>query len=150
MEAAEQHRESTDSISINLQDLWMEGEGSAVAAAVSGSSAYLEHADVGQAVRPQTAAVDLDVLQPLDVRLRVAEDLALKSHIAAHHRRAVGGQAGLEDGSVGGALWRRRRRLHQGEERVKPGVLQRLLQVFSVISTACWLELEQLGHLVLA
>lgn len=50
------------------------------------------------------AAVDLDVLQPLDVRLRVAEHLALKLHVAAHHHGPVGWQAGLQDGPVGGAL----------------------------------------------
>lgn len=106
VEAPEQQQRNSGHLSMNLQDLWMEGEGSAVAAA-AWSSAYLEHADVGQAVGPQAAAVDLDVFQPLDVRLRVAEDLALKRHVAAHHRRAVGGQAGLQDGPVGGALWRR-------------------------------------------
>lgn len=50
------------------------------------------------------AAVDLDVLQPLNVRLRVAEHFALKLHVAAHHRGAVSWEAGLKDRPVGGAF----------------------------------------------
>lgn len=67
-------------------------------------SSYLEDSDVREPVRTDSAPVQLDVLQPLDVRLRVAEHLALELHVAAHHGGAVGGQPGLQDGSVGGAL----------------------------------------------
>lgn len=67
---------------------------------------YLEDAHVGQTVRTHAAAVHLDVLQPLDVRLGVAEHLAHELHVASHHRRAIGWQTSLEDRSVGRALWR--------------------------------------------
>lgn len=68
------------------------------------NSSYLENADVRQAVGTVAAAVDLDVLQPLDVRLRVAEHFALELHVAAHHRGTVSREAGLKDRPVGGAF----------------------------------------------
>lgn len=80
------------------------------------NSSYLEDADVRQAVRAVAAAVDLDVLQPLDVRLRVAEHFALELHVAAHHCGAVGGEAGLEDRPVWGAFCRMRMRRNYSEQ----------------------------------
>lgn len=75
-----------------------------VAAGLMRKSSYLEDADIRQTIRANSAPVELDVLQPLDVRLRVAEHFALKLHVAAHHCGAVSGQAGLQDGPVGRAL----------------------------------------------
>lgn len=60
--------------------------------------------DIGGAVGAVAAAVHLDVLQPLDVRLGVAVNLAVELHITAHHHRLIGRQPRLEDGPVGGAL----------------------------------------------
>ena len=59
-------------------------------------------------VRPLPAAVDHDVFEPLDVRLRVAEHPAHELHVGPNHHRLVGGQPGLQDRPVGGTLWRRR------------------------------------------
>lgn len=79
-------------------------------------SSYLENADVRQAVRTLAAAVDLDVLQPLDVRLRVAEHFALKLHVAAHHCGAVCWEAGLKDRPVWGAFWMEMRRNYSEQQ----------------------------------
>lgn len=68
---------------------------------------HLQDVDVGDAVGAVAAAVDLDVLQPLDVRLGVAVDLAVELHVAAHHHRLIGRQARLQDGPVWGALCHR-------------------------------------------
>lgn len=51
---------------------------------------HLQHTYVGLAVWSHSAAIHLDVLQPLDVWLGVAENLALKFHVAAHHNSSVG------------------------------------------------------------
>ena len=70
---------------------------------------YLENANEGQAIGPHSTPVHLDVLEPLDVGLRVAEHLAHKLHVAANHRRAVSRQPRVQDGPVRGALcgeWR--------------------------------------------
>lgn len=58
-------------------------------------SSYLEDTDVRQTIKTNSAPVDLNVLQPLDMRLRVAEHLALKLHVAAHHCGAISWQASL-------------------------------------------------------
>lgn len=71
---------------------------------VTGSSSYLEDDDIRLPVGAELAPVDLDVLQPLDVRLRVTEHFTLELHVAAHHYGAVSRQAGLQDRPVGGAL----------------------------------------------
>lgn len=47
----------------------------------------------------ESAPVHLDVFQPLDVSLRVAGHFAPELHIAAHRRRDISRQAGLQDGS---------------------------------------------------
>lgn len=65
---------------------------------------YLEYADIGQAIGPYSTPVHLNVLQPLDVRLRVAEHFAHKLHVAANHRRAVSRQPRIQDGPVRRAL----------------------------------------------
>lgn len=80
------------------------------------NSSYLEDADVRQAVRTVAAAVDLDVLQPLDVRLRVAEHFALELHVAAHHCGAVCWEAGLKDRPVRGAFCRMEMRRNYSEQ----------------------------------
>jgi len=68
------------------------------------TAAHLQDVDVGNAVGAVAAAVDLDVLQPLDVRLGVAVHLAVELHLAAHLHRLIGWQARLEDGPVGRTL----------------------------------------------
>lgn len=88
-----------EQISITKKDLNV-----LVAAGLVTVSSYLEDTDIRQHVRTNSAPVDLDVFQPLDVRLRIAEHLALKLHVAAHHCGAVSRQAGLQDWPVGGAL----------------------------------------------
>lgn len=65
---------------------------------------YLEDMDMRQPIRTKSAPVDLNVLQPLDVRQRVAGHLTLERHIAAHHCGAVSRQAGLQDRPVEGGL----------------------------------------------
>lgn len=65
---------------------------------------YLEDMDMRQPIRTKSAPVDLNVLQPLDVRQRVAGHLTLKRHVAAHHCGAVSRQAGLQDRPVEGGL----------------------------------------------
>lgn len=64
-------------------------------------STDLENKDVRVPVRPLPAAVHCDVFEPLDVWLRVTEHSAHKGHVAADHRRLIGRQARLQDGSVG-------------------------------------------------
>lgn len=44
------------------------------------------------------------MFQPLNVRLRVTEHLALELHVAAHHCSAISWQAGLQDWPVRRAL----------------------------------------------
>lgn len=61
---------------------------------------HLQDVDVRHAVGAVAAAVHLDVFEPLDVRLSVAVNLAVELHVAAHHHRLVGRQAGLQDGPV--------------------------------------------------
>ena len=73
-----------------------------------GLQTHLQDVNVGNAVGAVAAAVDLDVFQPLDVRLSVAVNLTVELHVAAHHYRLIGWQARLEDGSVRGALWERK------------------------------------------
>lgn len=51
----------------------------------------LEDADVRVPVRSLSAAVDDDVFEPLDVRLRVAEHAAHEHNVAAHDGGLVGG-----------------------------------------------------------
>lgn len=68
------------------------------------SSAYLEDVDVWQAVRSQAAAVDLQVLHPLNVDQLVAGHDALERYVAAHCHCAVGGQASLQSGYLRDAL----------------------------------------------
>lgn len=80
------------------------------------TSSYLEDADVRQAVGTLAAAVDLDVLQPLDVGLRVAEHFALELHVAAHHCGAVCWEAGLKNRPVWGALCRVEMRRNYSEQ----------------------------------
>lgn len=70
----------------------------------SGLLTHLQDVDVGGAIGPVAAAVHLDVLQPLDVRLRVAVNLTVELHITAHLNRLIGRQPRLEDGPVGGTL----------------------------------------------
>lgn len=65
---------------------------------------YLQDLDVGQVVWTNLTAVDLDVLQPLDVGLRVTVHLTHELHIAAQGHRLVGRQSRLQDGPVRGAL----------------------------------------------
>jgi len=62
---------------------------------------HLQNVDVGNAVGAVTAAIHLDVFEPLDVRLGVAVNLAMKLHVAAHNHGLIGWQACLEDGPVG-------------------------------------------------
>lgn len=69
--------------------------------------AYLEHSDVGCAVRAHLAAIHFHVLQPLDVWLGIAVHLAVELHIAAQNGCLVGRQSGLQDGPVWGALCKR-------------------------------------------
>lgn len=69
-----------------------------------GLQTHLQDVNVGSAVRAVAAAVDLDVFQPLDVRLGVAVDLTVELHVAAHLHRLIGRQACLEDGPVRGTL----------------------------------------------
>lgn len=52
-----------------------------------------------------SAAVDGDVFEPLDVRLRVAEYSTHEGHIAANHCGLVGRETRLQDGSVRGTFW---------------------------------------------
>lgn len=66
----------------------------------------LENEDVRVSVRSLSAAVDRDVFEPLDVRLRVAEHSTHKRHVAANDRRLVSRQTGLQDGPVRRALWK--------------------------------------------
>lgn len=60
---------------------------------------------IGEAVSAETAAVDDDVLQPLDVGLGVTVHLAQQLHIAANHSCGVGWEPRLQDGPVRGPLW---------------------------------------------
>lgn len=69
---------------------------------------HLQDVDVGNAVRAVAAAVDLDVFQPLDVRLGVTVNLTVELHVAAHHHCLIGRQASLEDGPVRRTLWDRK------------------------------------------
>lgn len=69
-----------------------------------GLQTHLQDVDVGDAVRAVPAAVDLDVFQPLDVRLGVTVNLTVELHITAHHHCLIGWQTRLEDGPVRGAL----------------------------------------------
>lgn len=57
-------------------------------------------------IRGLSAAIDGDVFEPPDVRLRVTEHAAHKLHVTADLRRLVGRQTGLQDRPVGGALCR--------------------------------------------
>ena len=75
-----------------------------VAAGSVTRSSYLQDMNIRCSIRTNWAPVDLDVLQPLDVSLRVADHLALKLHIAAHHCGAISWQAGLQDRPVRRAL----------------------------------------------
>lgn len=65
----------------------------------------LQDLHVGEAVGPETAAIDDDVLQPLDVGLGVAVHLAQQLHVAACHGCRVGREPRLQDGPVRGPLW---------------------------------------------
>lgn len=65
---------------------------------------HLQDVNIGDAVGAIAAAVDLDVFQPLDMRLGVAVHLTMKLHVAAHHHRLIGWQACLEDRPVRGTL----------------------------------------------
>lgn len=58
-------------------------------------------------VRSLSAAVDRDVFEPLDVRLRVAEHSTHERHVAADDCGLVSWQPGLQDGSVRRTLWNR-------------------------------------------
>ena len=60
---------------------------------------------IGEAVGTEAAAVDDDVLQPLDVGLGIAVHLAEQFHVTAHHSRGVGWESCLKDGPVRGPLW---------------------------------------------
>ena len=71
---------------------------------IAGTLSYLKHSDVGEAVGSDAAPVDLDVFEPLDVRLRVRKHFALELHITAHHSRAVRRESSLEDRPVRRAL----------------------------------------------
>lgn len=51
-------------------------------------------------IRAQATAVPSDVLQPLDVRLRVTVDLADEAGVLSDVHSGVGREAGLENGSV--------------------------------------------------
>lgn len=55
-----------------------------------GLQTHLQDVDVGSAIGAIAAAVDLNVFQPLDVRLGIAVDLTVELHVAAHHYRLVG------------------------------------------------------------
>lgn len=66
---------------------------------------HLENANVRESVWSHCAAVDRDVFEPLDVRLRVAEHAANKRHIAANDCGLVGGQTELQERPVRRALW---------------------------------------------
>lgn len=79
-------------------------------------SSYLEDSDVGHTVGADAAPVDLDVLQPLDVRLRVAENLTLKLHVTAHRDRPIGRQPRLQDRSVRRTFWKNRGGVREGSE----------------------------------
>lgn len=50
----------------------------------AGLCTHLQDVDIGNAIRAVSAAVHLDVFEPLDVRLSVAVNLTVKLHIAAH------------------------------------------------------------------
>lgn len=50
---------------------------------------YLKYPNIWQAIRSITTPVDLNVLQPLDVGLRVTEDLTNKLYVATHHSSAI-------------------------------------------------------------
>jgi len=66
-------------------------------------------------VRRMAAAVHHNVLQPLDVRLRVAEHAAHEVHVASDHSRLIGRQPGLQERPVGGPLCRGQGPQGQGE-----------------------------------
>ena len=68
----------------------------------------LENEDVRVSVWPLSAAVDGDVFEPLDVRLRVAEHSAHKRHVATDDGGLVGRQTGLQDRPVRRTLWNRK------------------------------------------
>lgn len=69
-----------------------------------GGRAYLEHSDVGRAVRAHLAAIYFHVLQPLDVWLGITVHLAVELHITAQNGCLVSRQPSLQDGPVWGAL----------------------------------------------
>lgn len=65
---------------------------------------YLQDPDVGVAFWVVATAVLSDVLEPLDVRLRVAVDLADEAGVLPDVHRGVSRKTCLEDGPVGRAL----------------------------------------------
>lgn len=70
-----------------------------------GASTNLQHRDIGCPIGPVFAAVDFHVFQPLNVRLGIAVDLAVKLHIAPNHHSLVGREPCLQDRSVGWPFW---------------------------------------------
>lgn len=65
----------------------------------------LQDLHVGETIGAKTAAVDDDVLQPLDVGLGVTVHLAQQLHVAACHSCGVGREPRMQDGPVRGPLW---------------------------------------------
>lgn len=61
----------------------------------------LQHRDIGCPIRAVFAAIDFHMLQPLDVRLGIAVNLAVNLHIAPYHHGLVGREPCLQDWSVG-------------------------------------------------
>lgn len=65
----------------------------------------LQDLHIGEAIRSEAAAVDDDVLQPLNVGLGVAVHFAQQLHVTACHSCGVGRESRLQDGPVRGPLW---------------------------------------------
>lgn len=77
-----------------------------------GACTNLQHCHVRGPVGSVFAAVDFHVFQPLDVRLGIAVDLAVKLHIAPNHHSLVGREPCLQDWSVGWPFWKTGKRIN--------------------------------------
>lgn len=83
-----------------------------------------------ESVWSHCAAVDRDVFEPLDVRLRVAEHAAHKRHIAANDCGLVGGETKLQERPVRRALWKTKKKHLRSTSAWKPCLLL-LMRTFS-------------------
>lgn len=70
-----------------------------------GANTNLQHRDIGCPIGAVFAAIDFHMFQPLNVRLGIAVDLAVKLHIAPNHHSLVGREPCLQDRSVGWPFW---------------------------------------------